>query len=57
MMPERVISLDTVPFAGADILGRHRADRGAERHRRHLDIGPQLHGDAECGRRVDALRG
>ena len=34
---------DPVPLAGADILRGHRAHRGAERHRRHLDIGPQLH--------------
>ena len=46
---------DPVPFAGADILRGHRADRGAERHRRHLEIGPQLHDDAEGGGGVDAL--
>ena len=46
---------DPVPLAGADILRGHRADRRAERHRRHLDIGPQLHRDAEGGGGVDAF--
>ena len=54
-MPERVIALDPVPHAGADVLRGHGADRGAERHRRHLDIGPQLHRDAERRRGVDAV--
>ena len=54
-MPTRVIWPDPVPLPGADILRGHRADRRAERHRRHLDIGPQLHRDAEGRGGVDAF--
>ena len=56
-MPARVIALDPVPAAGADILRGHRADRRADRHRRHLDIGPQLHRHAEGGDRRRRPRG
>src|SRR3546814_2273879 len=33
---------DAIPAVGADILRHHRADRGADRERGHLDIVPQL---------------
>src|SRR3546814_12891179 len=33
---------DAIPAVGADILRHHRADRGADRERGHLDIVPPL---------------
>ncbi len=52
-IPTRAIRLDPVPAVGADILRGHRARRGGQRHRRHLQVGPQLHRDAERRRGVD----
>ena len=41
--------VEPVPFPRADELRGHRADRAADRHRRHLDIGEQLHRRAVGG--------
>ena len=57
MIPERVIALTRSHLPAPIFCAAIALDRGAERHRRHLDIGPQLHGDAEGGGGVDALRG
>jgi hypothetical protein len=46
---------DPVPQTGANVLRDHRAHRRAERHRRHLHIGPQLQRHAECRRGVDSV--
>ena len=43
--------IDPVPQVCTNILGRHRRQGGCQRHRRHLDISPQLGGARiGCGR-------